>query len=372
MTTPIRVLIADDSQGASDALLMLLAEYPSIDVVGVARDGVEAIELATALRPDVLTMDVGMPKLDGLAATRAIMADAPTRIIVVSAVDHAARNDVCFRAIAAGALELLPKPKIESFEELRRWGGTLVETIHLMAEIPVVRRRWAPEAPARSIDGKSRRGAPPSARLVHVFGLVASTGGPAALATVLAALPADLPIPLLVAQHLAHGFTAGLVHWLSQVSALRVVVARNGEFSRAGHVYLPPDGDHLEVEAGGVLRLSRGLDAGSMESSHHETNTPSGDRLLGSMARAYGRRAGGVVLTGMGDDGTEGLLAIRAAGGVTLTQDQATSVVFGMPRAALERGAAAEVLPLQAMAHRIYRASATAPFRANHEKQDPR
>jgi two-component system chemotaxis response regulator CheB len=200
-----------------------------------------------------------------------------------------------------------------------------------MAEVPVVRRRTALTAQTRPhvVCGP-----------IEAIAIAASTGGPQALVTILSALPATLPVPILVAQHMTPGFVAGFVRWLEQVTALGVAVSRTGERVRAGHVYLPPDGHDHTVVQGGVMSVS----------PSSEMHCPSADLLLSSIARAYGPRAAGLVLTGMGDDGARGLLAIRHANGVTLAQDEDSSVVYGMPRAAVEMGATNVQLPLSAIA----------------------
>ena len=328
MKKPIRVLVVDDSPTMVNTMATLLAQEPRIEVVGRAGDGNRAVSLARLLRPDVITMDLLLPGLDGPAAIAAIMADAPARILVVSAVaDRGA--DLGFQAIRAGALELIGKPNVSSGEELRRWGRDLVQSICLMAEVPVVSRRVRPNSAMP----------PPSlGTRVDIFGLAASTGGPPALAELLARLPKDLPVPLLIAQHITEGFTPGMVRWLGQVTTLTVTIAREGDRFEPGKVYFPLDGHDLTVEAG-FARLVRTKGG----------PCPSGDLLLSSMARVYGSRAGAGVLTGMGDDGARGLLDIRRMGGVTFAQDEATSVVFGMPRAALELGATEQALPLAAM-----------------------
>ncbi|HLL06965.1 MAG TPA: chemotaxis protein CheB [Myxococcaceae bacterium] len=328
MKTPIRVLVVDDSPTMVNTMAALLAQEPRIEIVGRAGDGNRAVSLARLLRPDVITMDLLLPGLDGPAAIAAIMADAPARILVVSAVaDRGA--DLGFQAIRAGALELIGKPNVSSGEELRRWGRDLVQSICLMAEVPVVSRRPRvnPALPPPTLGSR-----------VDIFGLAASTGGPPALAEVLARLPRDLPVPLLIAQHITEGFTPGMVRWLGQVTPLTVTLAREGDRFEPGKVYFPLDGHDLTVEAG-FARLVRTKGG----------PCPSGDLLLSSLARVYGSRAGGGVLTGMGDDGARGLLDIRRMGGVTFAQDEASSVVFGMPRAALELGATEQALPLSAM-----------------------
>jgi two-component system chemotaxis response regulator CheB len=325
----VRVVVVDDSEVMREAIASLLSEDPGIVVIGRGKDGVEAVELAKALRPDVVTMDVLMPRLDGLEATTQIMAEAPSRILVVCSVDDTSDVDLSFRAMAAGALELIAKPRGQA---LRTWGATIRDSVRLMAEVPVV-RRWRATTGERSAVPVAHR-----AR-VSALGIAASTGGPPALAELLGQLPADLRVPVLVAQHMAPGFVSGLVRWLTRVSPLEVVVAANGMFCRPGQVFLAPDGQDIEVDREGVLRVL------PVSGPHF----PSANRLLTSMAAAYGSRSAGLVMTGMGDDGTAGLRAICDAGGVTFAQDEASSVVFGMPRAAIDAGVAKHVVALSAL-----------------------
>ncbi|PTL83974.1 chemotaxis protein CheB [Vitiosangium sp. GDMCC 1.1324] len=323
---PIRVLVVDDSPTMADAVSSLLTDDPRIEVVGRANTGSRAVTLARLLRPDVITMDLLMPDLDGPAA---IMAEAPARILVVSAVADQRNLEVCFQAMSAGALELIGKPSVTSGEELRRWGRQLAESVCLMAEVPVISRRIRIASPPPPVTGAR----------VDIFGLAASTGGPPALSDVLSRLPADLPVPIVIAQHITEGFTPGMVRWLSQVTSLKVVIGREGDRLEPGRVYFPLDGHDLTVEGNGVVRLTRTRGG----------PCPSGDLLLSSLARTYGSRAGGGVLTGMGEDGARGLLDIRKAGGVTFAQDEASSVVFGMPRVAIELKAADRGVPLSAI-----------------------
>jgi two-component system chemotaxis response regulator CheB len=328
----IRVLIADDSATVRGMLVQLLAEDSRLAIVGQASDGVEAVDKARTLRPDVITMDVNMPRLDGLGATAAIMAEAPARVLMISSVSEHRQLELSFKAMAAGALELIAKPR--PGETMQEWGRKLAEAIRLMAEVPVVRRpRSRPPEQARVN----------SSGEVDVIGLVASTGGPPALAHILSQLPSSLPVPLLLAQHIALGFTSGLTRWFSSICALRIRIASDGEVPRPGTVYIPPDGCDLEVDADGMLGTPRGTGL----------HCPSGNRLLFSLARSFGPRAAGFVLTGMGDDGAQGLLALRNAGGETYAQDEHTSVVFGMPQAAQACGAARSMLAVESIGHAI-------------------
>jgi two-component system chemotaxis response regulator CheB len=278
----------------------------------------------------VITMDIEMPRMGGLEAIEQIMSEAPSRILVVCSVTRETQVDLSFRAMAAGALELISKPDGRPGEDLASWQRRLLESVRLMAEIPVVTRR---RRPLPLVDPRAR-----SSRIV-ALGLVASTGGPPALAHVLAAFPSNFPIPIFIAQHMATGFTPGLVRWLREAAPLHFEIARDQGAPVAGHVYLAPDGCDLWLDDRGLLRVGRS----------GENASPSGNKLLTSLAVTHRDRAGGVVLTGMGEDGAAGLLAIRRSGGLTLAQDEATSVVFGMPEAARRIGAVETLLPLEAI-----------------------
>lgn len=350
--SPVRVLVVDDSPAVRDAICAMLAEDSRIVVVGTAGDGVEAIERAAALAPDVLTIDVGMPALDGISAIDVIMAQSPTRIVVVASVDDANRDDLCFRAIGAGALELVAKPSNRDLDDFEAWGARLRQTVCLMAEVPVVRRSSGHIPVLGSLP---RPASPARSRPVDAFGIVASTGGPSAIARILRALPASLSFPVLVVQHITEGFAAGLARWMHSTCALPVDRAEDGVECQPGHVYVAPDGRHLEVTSTRAGRLRTRLVPGT------GGHVPSGDRLLHSLARALGPRAGAVVLTGMGEDGADGLLAVRRAGGVAWAQDEASSTVYGMPRAALERGGAADVIALDSIAASIAACCASTP-----------
>jgi two-component system, chemotaxis family, protein-glutamate methylesterase/glutaminase len=321
----IRVLLADDSATMRRALTMLLAQDPRLEVVGTARDGEEVLQMARFLKPDVISMDVQMPKLDGLEATRQIMDSCPARIVVVSSHSADAEMNLSFNAIQAGALEIFAKPSVSSPAELTVWGNHLADLLVKVAEMPLklIQPSGAPSSVALD----------PPAFPIEIFGLVASTGGPPVLVELLSKLPAKLPIPLLIAQHITQGFTDGFQRWLSRSCLLKVEVAEAEKRPQPGHVYLAPDGRHLEVEKGVFKTQNPTIGF-----------CPSGNRLLSSLARNYGSRAGGAVLTGMGEDGGRGLLEINRAGGVTAAQDESSSLVYGMPRFAKESGAAQRIL----------------------------
>jgi two-component system chemotaxis response regulator CheB len=299
----IRVLVAEDSPTVRMLLVAAFRSDPGVDVVGEAVNGRQAVEMADRLRPDVITMDVRMPLLDGLAATREIMTRSPTPIVIIS---DAAREDavaLALEATAAGALTILAKPDGARFERSR---DQIVSTVKAMSEVHTV-RRW----PTRPPPSAAQSAAAEAVRLVAIAG---STGGPAAMREILAALPPSFPAPLAIVQHIATGFVGGLVQWLSLSTALKVKVAEDGELMSAGAVYVAPDDLHLGFTPAGRVALSAAPPVGGFR--------PSATFLFESAARAFGPGVSAIVLTGMGSDGAAGLRAVRAAHGRVFAQDE--------------------------------------------------
>ena len=328
---PVRVLVADDSELFRELLARVIAAEPGFDVVAVAADGNTAARLTGKLKPDVITMDLNMPEADGFAGIARIMAETPTPILVLTVSREEADG---FRALSLGALDLLEKPQAAA--DLDEYGRVLRSRLRLLAGVKVIRHvRGLRERPAASPRGSGR---------ADLVAIGASLGGPRALATLLRGLPPAFPAPIVVVQHIADGFTEGLAAWLSTETRLDVHEGREGEPLAPGRVVLAPTGRHLVVGEG-VVRLS--------DAPPVDTFRPSVTPLFLSAARAYGPRVCGVMLTGMGRDGAEGLKAIRDAGGPTIAQDEATSTVFGMPRAAIELGAVERVLPLEEIARAL-------------------
>ena len=327
----VRVLIVDDSVVVRGVLKRLLETDPGIRVVGMASDGGEAVELTAQLRPDLVTMDLMMPGMNGLEATARIMAHHPTPVLFFSSYfDHGGMHSR-FDALAAGALDVVEKPTLMPDAEWEAQADALISKVKSLARVPVI-------AHIRGAHVARRRGARGgAARVIDVAAIGVSSGGPRVLDAILSELPASLSIGLLVVQHMAEGFMPGLIEWLRQRCPLDVRVAADGDAIEPGRVLFAPDGAHVVALPSGRIRLS---DAEAV-SGHR----PSVDVAFGSLATVYGARAAGIVLTGMGVDGAAGLLAIRQAGGVTMVQDEASCVVFGMPRAAIELGAAERVLP---------------------------
>jgi two-component system chemotaxis response regulator CheB len=331
----IRVVVADDSPTMRELLVALVDSAPNMHVVGTGANGEEALRLTRRLKPDVVTLDVRMPRMDGLEATRRIMQECPTPIVIVSGSILRSDVDLTLEALRAGALTVVRKPGLADATACH----DLIEALRLMAGVPVV-HRW------RRAESSLPRPAlvrPPAPRIYpDIIGIAASTGGPAALATVLKALPADFALPMLVVQHVTRGFTGGLAEWLAGETRLRVRLAQQGHAPRPGEVLLAPDDRHLEITRQGTLQLS--------QAAPYKGLRPSANVLFESLAAAYGARATGVILTGMGDDGADGLLALHRAGGRIYAQNEASCVVYGMPREAVLRGAVDEELPLKAIA----------------------
>lgn len=334
----IRVVVAEDSSTVRELLVGILELDPEIRVIGQAKDGAEAVELVASLKPDLVTMDVHMPVMDGFEATKQIMIRAPTPIVIVSSSTSQREVELSLNAMRAGALTAVGKPDNPGSSEFETRSAHLVSTIKAMAQVKVV-RRWAhPPLGTRAARG-SRPGTAAATRLVAV---AASTGGPAVLQQILSSLSGDFPVPIVVVQHVAVGFVAGLADWLNGSCNLHVKVAEQGERLERRTVYFAPDGLHLGVSGDARVALA--------DSPPVNGFRPSGTYLFESAARAYGSALVAVILTGMGTDGVAGLRAVKSAGGRVIAQDEASSVVYGMPGEAVRSGVADTVLPIEEIA----------------------
>ncbi|MEJ7602050.1 MAG: chemotaxis-specific protein-glutamate methyltransferase CheB [Kofleriaceae bacterium] len=327
----LRVLVVEDSSTARRLLVAVLGADPAIEVVGEACDGVEGVSLCKKLRPDLVTMDIQMPNMDGVEATRQIMIQSATPIVMVSSLDP---SDVrrSMHALNAGALAVLAKPAGPGSPRFERDTKELLSTVKAMAQVKLV-RRW-PTSPSPSVVS-APTAASPGHRIV-VVGIVASTGGPNALRSVLAGLPADFEPPILIVQHIAAGFAQGFAEWLASATGRRVELASDGTRLTPNVTYVAPDDRHLELVNDRIVVSSTAPVDGFR---------PSGTSLFRSLA-ALGNRAIGVILTGMGQDGVAGLREMRDAGAAVFAQDEATSDIFGMPGAALKAGLVTAGTPL--------------------------
>ena len=336
---PVRLLIVDDSPSIRAVIRAMLETDDGIRIVGEARNGFDAVELSRMLHPGVILMDVQMPEMDGIEATERIMAAGAVPIIAFSAFTWGGEAKASIDMLAAGALDVMAKPDLGTPEALKECSRTLRKKIRIASRVSVVRhlRRSAPLSRMRG-----EPAAPCGGTQFEVLGIGASTGGPTALRELVSGLPADFPLPILVVQHITRGFTAGFVEWLRQHTPLRVRIAGAEDRATPGSILIAPEGRQLEALPDGAVRATSRQPCG--------VHLPSADTLLSSLASAYGRKCIGALLTGMGSDGVEGLLDIRQAGGLTLAQDEETCTVFGMPREAVRRGAADQVMAPASMA----------------------
>ena len=331
----IKVLIVEDSPVAREFLTYILTSDPAIQVVGTANNGMEALEILGKNKPDVITMDIHMPIMDGFEATRRIMETFPVPIVIVSGSTGAAEVSGTFRAIEAGALAVVRRPHGINHEEFEAGSRELIQTVKLMSEVRVVKRIPrvskvnVPARPVVSLPLQRTAG-------IQVIAIGASTGGPPVLKDILSGLPQGFPVPVLIVQHIAQGFVKGFTEWLSGTSRFPVSVALHGERAAPGHGYVAPDGFHMGLENGPNIVLS----------DHAPENhlRPSVSYLFRSVAQVLGPAAVGVLLTGMGRDGAEELKVMKEKGAITIAQDEESSVVYGMPGEAIKLGAATYVL----------------------------
>ncbi len=343
----ISVLIADDSALVREVLRDIVEGEPDMQVIGEASDGRDAVEKARILQPDLITMDVLMPGMDGLAATEQIMAHYPTPILVFSSAVNNKEMDIAFQAISRGALDVLGKPSniIAGSQETVR--QDLVAKIRLLSRIHVISHVRGKKRAKTKEARKAPLPAPaPDKIRRQVLAFGASTGGPRALVEIFREIPANIRTPIVIVQHIAPSFAEGMAEWLSREASLKITIATEGQMLRAGEAYLAPTDQHLVVEKNRV-HLSQDDPVNACR--------PSVDVLFDSVANYYGENSLAVLLTGMGKDGAEGMRKIHDLKGYTIVQDESTSVIFGMPRAAIDAGAADEVLPLSEIPAAILR-----------------
>lgn len=328
----IEVLIVEDSPAMRELLVHIFSQDAQFHVMGTAVDGQQAVEMVKANKPDVITMDLHMPRMNGIEAVRLIMESVPTPIVIVSGSSEPAEVAQTFRALEAGALALVEKPVGPKHPRTREIADKLRQTVKLMSEVRVVRRwpkRTAPSARINtSIADKTKA-------QVQLIVIGASTGGPLVLQTILKGLAGKLTVPVLIVQHMADSFTQGFADWLAQSTRMPVTVANDGEVLKAGQIYIAPERRHTEVRAGLYVRLC--------DKPPYNGHKPSVSPLFRSAAEEFGANAIGVLLSGMGRDGAEELKLLRDAGALTIAQDLASSVVPGMPGEAIRLGAAVRI-----------------------------
>ncbi len=342
----IRVLVVDDSAFMRKAIAMMLEEEPEITVVGTARDGLDAVNQVKRLKPDLVTMDVEMPRMDGIEAVRQIMATQPTPILMISSITKKGAQ-ATIDALQAGAVDFISKELSFVSLEITNIRGELIAKAKAIAG---ARSRFARlrTFTHKHIASKSIASAP-SVGFERAQAIVigVSTGGPSALRAVVPHLPANFPLPVFIVQHMPPHFTTSLATRLDSLSSIRVVEAKGGEVAKAGHVYIAPGGKQLILQKRGADVILTTPD------EPHTLHRPSVDVMFGSAVNQYGGNLLGVIMTGMGNDGLEGARRIKQSGGRLLAQDEQTSVVYGMPRAVTRANLVDTVLPLDHLAGTI-------------------
>lgn len=331
MSDKIRVLIVDDSSIMREAIKTILSSDSSLEVVGMAQDGRDAVRKTVALKPDVITMDMNMPNMDGLEATEDIMRIQPTPIIVVSNMDV----KVIIKALGLGAMDFVAVD-----QDIEQVSADLIRKVKIASKVKAI-RRFTPTPPMK-LEIKRESGT-----LTKIVAIGVSTGGPQALQLLLGSLPKGFPATVVIVQHMTATFIDGLAEWLRVSSILDVCVARAGDPLKKSTVYLAPDIYNLKISEAGSVVLS--------EPEVKTPHIPSIDEMMKSVAQTFGTNAIGVIMTGMGRDGVEGIKAIKKAGGITIAQDEKSSVIFGMNKEAICTGCVDIVLPLDKIAQELVR-----------------
>jgi len=342
-SSPIKVMIVEDSPTQALLLELIVNSDPRLQVVAIAASAEKALRVMARVKPDVVSMDIHLPRMDGYQATRQIMRDHPVPIVVVSSSVESRETEISMNSLRAGALAVVKKPPGPGDPDHTVLARRMCEQLVIMSDVKVVRQRRGQRVGAREAPPVQPLNWPRETSLV---GIVASTGGPPALVTLLEQLPRTYPLPVLIVQHMNEAFLPGFTEWMNGRCSLQIKLAIDGEIPRGGCVYVAPGGHHLEVGPRG-LRL--------LDTPPVSFQCPSGTVLLRSLAREAGPEGVGILLTGMGDDGADGLLELKRRGGHTIVEDCSTATVYGMPRAAVELGAASEVLPLPEIGRRLLR-----------------
>lgn len=342
----IRVVLVDDSSLARGLLRAFMEGDNEIEIVGEACNGKQAVDMARELKPNLMTMDLEMPVMSGMQAIEEIMATKAVPILVVSSVADA---QSAYEAVARGALEVIAKPEYDT-----KAAAEFVARVKMLAGVPVITHIRSRQESRVVVNAQQLSAPPPVLPLPlgegaggysRIFAIASSTGGPQVLAQVMAQLPADFPCPILVSQHISDGFAGGMAEWLGSLCKMRVRLAREGELILPGVIYISPSEANLAVTPARCIALR----AQSPTDVYH----PSCNVLLNAVAEVYGRQGVGIILTGMGSDGAQGLASIRKAGGATLAQDEASSVIFGMNKVAIDSGSVQKILPADALAREM-------------------
>ena len=328
----IRVLVVDDSKVMQDYIKFILSSDPEIKIVGVANDGEEALAAVLNLKPNIITMDIHMPKMDGLEASRRIMETQPTPIVIVTNSLSIYESAYAFHVLEAGALTMVPRPPGPDDPNAESLYRELITTVKLMSQVKVITRSKIKEP--RQLAGIDST---PSQGVFKLIAIAGSTGAPIVLRDIMMVLPRSLPVPIIIVQHIATGFIEGMAKWLNQATGFTTRVAFHGESLQPGVAYLAPDRFNMGVDNSARVVLT--------DSDYEHGARPSASYLFRSVAQVFGKNAIGVMLSGMGKDGTVELKNLRDCGAMTIAQDENSSVVWGMPGEAVRIGGACKVLP---------------------------
>lgn len=343
MSKNVRVLVVDDSAYNRQTIKAMLQEDESIEVVGVASDGVDAISKTLRLKPDLITLDFEMPEMDGFSFLRWLMHERPTPVIMISSYSH---KNMAIKALELGALDFIAKPTRRASDELKTISRDLRTKVHAVmgTNMQIVARNLSMLA-----EDKDEPAPETFVSLYDIVSIGSSTGGPAALQIILTHLPSDLPVPVLISQHMPKGFTASLAGRLDRLCSLPVVEASDGDVLESSKVYICPGGYHMTLKRmrGGRFKLSL------LDGSAEDKYIPSVDKMMHSAVDAFGSRVFGIILTGMGNDGAEGMVRVSSKGGYTVAESEETAIVYGMPKEVVNAGAATKVLPLDKIASEI-------------------
>ena len=339
----IKVLIVDDVKSARDLLNDILATDSGFQVMGTVNDGLEAVEAAPRMQPDLITMDIRLPGLDGFRAVERIIAEYPVPIVMITASLGEDRNTL-FRALHAGALDVLDKQELYLWRTRPEIRTVFLRKLRALSQTKV-RRRVDPRGPVAEVLPPLSQPQIEAAESPVVVAIATSTGGPGSLMMLFKQIPGSVSASFVIVQHMSRGFLEGLVQWLDAETELKVKRAEEGDLLEPGVVLLAPEDYHLLLTEAGSVRLNKSLPING--------HRPSAELLFDSVANFYGRRGVGIILTGMGSDGAAGLKRLRTSGGRTIAQDEESSIIFGMPRAAIELEAAEMVLPLDEISAQI-------------------